>query len=85
MEDNTSITRIDAEKALVALRESVAEDQITIDQFRQLRNTLGIANSIFTKKQLSSKQRKIKNKAQKLARRQNRGPVKGQRQFGGIR
>ena len=56
-----------------ALSAAVDNEQITTRQARDMRMNLGIQQSYFTKKRISKPKRIAKRKAQKLARKRNRG------------
>lgn len=56
-----------------ALSAAVDNDQITTRQAKDMRMNLGIHNSYFTKKRIPKATRVAKRKAQRAARKKNRG------------
>ena len=68
---------------LSTLGAAVKGGQITAKQARSFRKDLGIGQAYFTRKQLTSTERKKKRLQQKKSRRINRGRVKGQKRTSG--
>lgn len=66
-------------RLLEGLSLGVAGGTVTKKQAKQIRTEFGISQAYFTRKQSTPSQRKKKRKAEKLARRANRGNTKGQK------
>ena len=75
--------RMDFKSALSMISSMLKGETINAKQASDLRAQIGVNNSYFTKRQITSTKRKAKRKADKLARRMNRGKVKGQKYASG--
>ena len=65
-------------KILDFVSSKTKEGDMTSCQAKKMLAHFGISHSVFTKKQLTSEQRKAKRLRQRIARKNNRGKTKGQ-------
>ena len=75
--------RMNFKSALSMISSMLKGETINAKQASDLRAQIGVNNSYFTKRQITSTKRKAKRKADKLARRANRGKVQGQKYASG--